>query len=746
MLTALTLFATLFWAELAAQNYPWQEGEIHIQRAREIQALGAEAFGEQVSLQDGTLAFAVTDIDLHGNNSLPVRFGRSYRLFNREMQPTQEMLGDWVVDVPHLRAVFPPDWVSYSGAASSRCSNFYAPPYPQPPAGMQPSATAMAYWEGIDIEIPGVASGELMPAIAGVPVPGGGPYPWVTNDHVRVSCLPSIKNGHGEGFLAITPDGTRYWFDWMAQFAMPGSRQVSPTHSSLPGSAGEWYVIRRRNVLYATRVEDRFGNWVSYTYANQYNHPGRLTQIDSSDGRRINVAWSGAAIASVTATAADTPARTWQYTIALTPAGRQTLTTVTLPDTTRWQIGFNQFTDAEIKYLKVYPAGEPVRSCIDLEMPQNAEFSPVGTLVHPSGATAEFMARIIEHGRTNVTLSCSNIWVVPGSPNLDNDPNDDVNLFPISFHQFSLVRKRLWGPGVPLAEWSYEYQPTQSIFMHPGTTWAMPICLVGAACHQAPVCAGGPCPGSSSTIITDPSGQWTRYIYGNSFKYNEGKLLKVEVGTGPENVLRSVQHDYDYARDGRSYPLRYGLSTKFNGGYSDFVRPLTRTRTAQQGVTFTWEVASCGSPAEPCFDSYLRPARITRSSGPTPPSPPPPPPPPGAPSLTVPGSSNNGAFTVSWTSVATATEYRLEQSINGGDWAQVYAGLATSLARSGLGDGNYGYRVRGCGVGGCGAYSNVRVISIYSNPGPGPGPGPDPCVPGTICFDPQVVDPEVRGE
>ena len=25
----------------------------------------------------------------------------------------------------------------------------------------------------------------------------------------------------GEGFMAITPDGTRYWFDWMAQYLEP---------------------------------------------------------------------------------------------------------------------------------------------------------------------------------------------------------------------------------------------------------------------------------------------------------------------------------------------------------------------------------------------------------------------------------------------------------------------------------------------------------------------------------------------
>ena len=260
MLTALVGLALLLPAQVAAQKYPWQEAENHVVRAREIQSLGADVFGEQVSLQDGSLSFSATDIDLPGNHPLAVRFSRSYRLFNREMQPTEEMLGDWVVDVPHIRGVFAPDWVGHTGSAATRCSSPGAPPSPQPPAGLQPSSTAMAYWEGIDLDIPGVAGGELMPSLAGIPMPTTGSYPWTTDGHVRVSCLPSIKNGHGEGFLAITPDGTRYWFDWMAKFVMPASKQVSPSPDPTSRMPGDWYVTRRRNVLYATRVEDRFGN------------------------------------------------------------------------------------------------------------------------------------------------------------------------------------------------------------------------------------------------------------------------------------------------------------------------------------------------------------------------------------------------------------------------------------------------------------------------------------------------------
>ena len=87
---------------------------------------------------------------------------------------------------------------------------------------------------------------------------------------------PTIKNGSGEGFLATTRDGTRYWFDHMAQF--------HETLLSSPTSGGSTAtpLSRRRNALYVTRVEDRFGNSVSYSYSNTATSPVRLTSISAS--------------------------------------------------------------------------------------------------------------------------------------------------------------------------------------------------------------------------------------------------------------------------------------------------------------------------------------------------------------------------------------------------------------------------------------------------------------------------------
>jgi len=86
--------------------------------------------------------------------------------------------------------------------------------------------------------------------------------------------------------------------------------------------------------------------------------------------------------------------------------------------------------------------------------------------------------------------------------------------------------------------------------------------------------------------------------------------------------------------------------------------------------------------------------------------------PPATPSLSVPSSSSTGSYTVSWSSVAHATSYRLEESVDGGGWTEVQNSASTSMAFSGRGSGTYGYRVRACNAAGCSAYSAAQSIVV----------------------------------
>ncbi len=95
-------------------------------------------------------------------------------------------------------------------------------------------------------------------------------------------------------------------------------------------------------------------------------------------------------------------------------------------------------------------------------------------------------------------------------------------------------------------------------------------------------------------------------------------------------------------------------------------------------------------------------------------------PPGGAPAVTAPATDNNGAFTVTWTSVSAATSYRLEQRKNSGSWSQIYSGTARSKAVSGLDNGTYEYRARACNAGGCGGYSGAAATVVTHPPGGAP--------------------------
>ena len=61
----------------------------------------------------------------------------------------------------------------------------------------------------------------------------------------------------------------------------------------------------------------------------------------------------------------------------------------------------------------------------------------------------------------------------------------------------------------------------------------------------------------------------------------------------------------------------------------------------------------------------------------------------------MPPTDTDGCFSVTWTASATfGVTYKLEQSVNGGDFAQVYSGTALSYAVTGLTNGNYQFRVK----------------------------------------------------
>lgn len=83
-----------------------------------------------------------------------------------------------------------------------------------------------------------------------------------------------------------------------------------------------------------------------------------------------------------------------------------------------------------------------------------------------------------------------------------------------------------------------------------------------------------------------------------------------------------------------------------------------------------------------------------------------------APTLSAPANNSSGSYSVSWNAISGAASYPLQEQVNGGAWANVQGGSATSWAASGKSDGSYNYRVRACNASGCSAWSGVASVTV----------------------------------
>lgn len=419
------LLALLLIAAPIASCLAESHQEMHSNRlaaSGELQLLGSDLFGDKVDLYTGTTTFAVTDVALSGGSELPVAISRKYVVgvqeypdsqFDRNTQPAR--FGEWELDLPHLEGTYAWRHGWQAGGAGARCSG--------PQAGSITPWDADGfkgtdYWNGNHLSLPGGGSRLLL--LASTPATERPQqslaYRWATTDHWYLSCVP-LKNGHGEGFLAHAPDGTRYYFDWMA------SRATAP----LEGSAGP-SLSRVKVLMLPTRVEDSHGNSVVYHWNN-----GQLTSIEASDGRKLVLTYVSAKSPDIQ-TVSD-GSRVWRYEYNKGPS----LRLVVLPDATYW------YYDLRRAFFSIQPNVKCGRSIV-------TETSASAWMDHPSGAKAEFNFRSQEHGRSGVRESCSSY------------ANADIsNLY---FTTMAVRRKRIWGPGLQERSWTTLFSKPQGSDQH----------------------------------------------------------------------------------------------------------------------------------------------------------------------------------------------------------------------------------------------------------------------------------------
>jgi len=311
-----------------------------------------------------------------------------------------------------------------------------------------------------------------------------------------------------------------------------------------------------------TRITDRFGNSVTYTYDPVGK--SQLQTIVANDGtgtpRTISLTYVSPGSSTLMLVSSVTDGtRTWTYQYNGTN-NKSELRSVTLPDNSTWQV------EGLFPLMFGIQYGEG-GGC---DTPGQVVSAPVtGSLTHPSGARGEFVLTPVKHGRVGVPRNCLEYV----------EPTAFAPYQPKEFDTFALTKKTITGPGLPTMEWSTSYAPAVS-------GWA-------------------PWDGQNGTRkveVRDPDGHVTRYTFGTVFMQSEGQLQLVEQIDATRGLLRSTATRYAEPIQ----PRGFSQQKRGNGEMAARVFETDRREITQQGTSFVWEVGS--------FNEFPQPTRITRSS------------------------------------------------------------------------------------------------------------------------------------
>ncbi|WP_250634332.1 RHS repeat domain-containing protein [Pinirhizobacter soli] len=554
---------------IAQTTTPESEYKKLIKVDEDINPLGATPFGESVSLYDGSLSFQVNDITVRGNGPL-ITVGRTFKADGDiVLRQGNAAFGDWDIDLPRLTTITsdastiiagPPQqgWLVDSTLRTDRCTHIGPPPalrHGSPGSDLIP---AEKWWnEDYELKIPGFGSQSVLlraPESPTAPQMSGLTFVAATKDNWAIACLASTANGEdGEGFLAVSPDGTKYWLNQLVYRQARG-----------------FVVNRKMGYMLATRVEDRFGNWVTYTY-----NGGALQSIDASDGRRVTFSYTpdGTQIAQVNVVTSG-GSRSWTYQYTTNSVG-YTLTHVGLPDGSGWSY---QFADLAYEVKSEIP-NQPT-DCADPSLPDSS-IVKTGTATAPSGLQGTFETHPTGHARSDVPEICDTTSLTTPARNYEFSPRYYNNL--------ALTKKTFSGPGLTTAQvWSYTYP------------------LATATWHQQ--CVAGGCNYTTYADVLDPGNNVTRYTFSNRFDVTEGMAARTDYYSGPTVTGTPIRSEVLTYQATGPWPSRYGynLIDFLNTAKITQNAPLAMQVVTQDGNTFTRQVLS--------FDAWARQVRTQRYS------------------------------------------------------------------------------------------------------------------------------------
>jgi YD repeat-containing protein len=569
----------------------------------DLQSLGENPFGERISLYDGSLSFEQVDVSVPGTGPT-ITIGREFTLHTSDDRPDLQnrAFGDWDIDLPEIVTTTANQnnvqgWL-VDGAINQKdvCTGFSAPPSVAAPAGDSARSDwePDAWWQGYQLHIPGQGNQDLLQrSTENAASPSATFYqvsymdfPIVTTQNWTVGCVQHAATDPAtQSFMAIAPDGTRYWLGYLTYRYMPTIHRplfsspsgfVAHTDAVLsPALSTDDLLVRREGRMLVDRVQDRFGNFITYTYSGD-----QVVAIDGSDGRHVSIAYVPGTpqISTVTVVGNSAGSRTWTY--GYTKVGLLTqLTSIVQPDGSTWSFNMTALNNAWVNMQSAHG------TCDVLGTPGGLSNTYTGTMTHPSGLSGSFTVMAIKRGRSYVPRDC-----FAGGPNQPDTPTlpGTYATTPNAWYNMSIVQRQLSGTGIGTQTWNYAYSPSFE-------SWIQN-------------CSAG-CPSTVWTKVIYPDGHAERSTFSNRYDYSESLLLGEEIFNGDADVTalrRNTEYGYvnpDPTIDARAasyaHPWGFAPQGRVNRAQTGEHIPMAIRDVFQDGDQLEWSASAYDVMAQP---------------------------------------------------------------------------------------------------------------------------------------------------
>tara|TARA_R110001583_G_scaffold18918_5_gene74793 strand:- start:13885 stop:18270 length:4386 start_codon:yes stop_codon:yes gene_type:complete len=368
----------------------------------DLQTLTTSLFGDRIDPSSGSVSFSHTDISIPGNSDLEVALRRTLSDPDSWFRETREF-ENWSIEIPHVRSTYITDKLNnpknaYWAVGQACTRRLNSNPYFSRGHNKQTfGANKDSYWNGDTVFIPGHGSTKFTEK------DGDSTYKRYNNKNWDVECI--VNNDGSEGFKITLDNGVTYTMGKPRKLKSSKPFVLQPILStyqcngtSFPcppervGPSNPDSVLEYPQIfafMLATRVEDRFGNWIDYTYHSD----GRLKKISSNDSRIINIYYTDDRVSSITANG-----KTWQYKYDTSRV--KTLKEVVRPDNKSWLFSHDKYSNdslwifsnianhAQVPYHGIQCVATGERNFIDI--------------THPEGSKGEFNVKEVCHGQSSV--------------------------------------------------------------------------------------------------------------------------------------------------------------------------------------------------------------------------------------------------------------------------------------------------------------------------------------------------------